>query len=52
MGSHRSLFGTLIASMDYSVSRAWWGRVMVDHQALKGFNDHYWNELDGVQRHI
>lgn len=47
MGTNGCLFGTLITSMAYSVSRTWWDcRVVVGHHVPKGLNDHYWNELD------
>lgn len=50
MGTNGWLFGTLIASMGYTLSCTRWDRMMVDHNALKGLNDHYWNELDDMQR--
>lgn len=42
-GSCGWLFGTLITPTDYSVSCTWWGRIVVEQLALKGFNDHYRN---------
>lgn len=52
VSTHGRLFGTLITSVDYSVSCTRWDMMMVDHQALKGLNDLYWKELGDMQRSI